>query len=119
MPIEDVGAILNQWLREVGQTLTDKQREIVLQAFNECPLLLFLKLSFDVARSWHSYSPDSITVLEKTVKENIKSLFNRIEVKHGKILVSHALGYLTLSKYRFTRPGSLLWVFSISINVLA
>lgn len=42
--------------------------------------------------------------MESTVKEIISALFDRLERLHGKILVSHALGYITASKTGVTEP---------------
>ena len=99
MEKQSAGFILNAWLRIAGHKLTSKQKETVLNAFNHCPLPLFLKLSFDQSLKWRSYSPEDKTVLPLTVKEVINSLFANLERLHGKCLVRRSLGYLTAAKF--------------------
>ena len=49
-------------------------------------------------RRWSSYDPPERTTLEKTVEAAIARLLDRIERYHGRVFVSHALGYMTASK---------------------
>lgn len=76
----------------------------MLKAFEECPLPLYLKLSFDQACRWKSYTPANETVLPAGVKNVVSEFFDQVERRHGKILVSHALGYITASKNGLTEP---------------
>ena len=89
---------MNAWLSNEGHVLTQQQFNIVMDSFRSCPLPLFLKLSFDEAIRWKSYSVLTNTSLEKNIKDAINSLFARLERLHGKILVSHAFGLITASK---------------------
>ena len=75
-----------------------------MEAFQKCPLPLYLKLAFDEALRWRSYTPDSDIHLEQNVREIIDDLFERLERRHGKTLVSHALAYITASKNGLTEP---------------
>ncbi len=38
------------------RTVNDEQRKIILNAFNGCPLPLYLRLATDIALKWHSYT---------------------------------------------------------------
>eukprot|EP00106_Octopus_bimaculoides_P004243 XP_014771685.1 PREDICTED: uncharacterized protein LOC106870193 [Octopus bimaculoides] len=96
LSITDVRSILDYWLHNNGRTLTMSQRKILLNAYENCPLPLYLKLSIGNACEWHSYSDPSTTVLQSSVESSINTLFQCTENKHGKLLVSRALGYLTL-----------------------
>ncbi|XP_046556841.1 NACHT and WD repeat domain-containing protein 2-like [Haliotis rubra] len=98
LALPEVTSIVDTWLDQAGRRLTPGQRQTVQEAFNRCPLPLFLKLSFDQTLKWRSYSPSDTTVLQDTVRGCINTLFQRIEELHGKILVERALGYLTLSR---------------------
>lgn len=98
LPDSDVTVIVDKWLLSRQRALTSSQRTKLLASFQRCPLPLFLKLSFDEASLWKSYSPESITVLQTTVRESILHMFTKIETLHGNTLVSRALGYLTISK---------------------
>ncbi|ESO97321.1 hypothetical protein LOTGIDRAFT_96720, partial [Lottia gigantea] len=93
----DVEGILNKWLENNHRKLLDPQLQAVIDAFHKCPIPLFLKLAFDEACRWKSFTPGDQSVLNTTVRTVINDLFNRIEKLHGELLVSRALGYLTLS----------------------
>ncbi|KAL5016270.1 hypothetical protein ScPMuIL_005859 [Solemya velum] len=102
LPDSDVTVIVDKWLLSRQRALTSSQRTKLLASFQRCPLPLFLKLSFDEASLWKSYSPESITVLQTTVRESILHMFTKIETLHGNTLVSRALGYLTISQSGLT-----------------
>ncbi|XP_041349254.1 NACHT domain- and WD repeat-containing protein 1-like [Gigantopelta aegis] len=102
LPDNEVSGILDKWLETNGRKLTDFQRRKVMTAFQKCSLPLFLKLSFDQACRWTSYAPPDQTILQTTVRGSIDALLARIEQLHGKLFVSHALAYLTLSKSGLT-----------------
>ncbi|XP_071093648.1 NACHT domain- and WD repeat-containing protein 1-like [Haliotis cracherodii] len=99
---KDVEGILTKWLNVSHRDLTEQQRQVVLGAFQKCPLPLFLKLSFDEACRWSSFASLSETTLHTSIRGSINALFSRVEGLHGKILVSRALAYLTLSKTGLT-----------------
>lgn len=101
LPAESAQSILAEWLSAKCRQLSDSQMKVVMDAFEKCPRPLFLKLCFDEAKHWYSYTPPEDTVLKDTVRDAIDKLFGRVETIHGKILVSKALGYLTLSKFLF------------------
>ena len=102
IPVNEVDVILDSWLRAANRTILPKQKNCVMESFQKCPLPLYLKLSFDEALRWTSYTPYSDLCLEPSVREIIDDLFNRVERRHGKILVSHALAYITASKNGLT-----------------
>ncbi|XP_060076014.1 NACHT domain- and WD repeat-containing protein 1-like [Ylistrum balloti] len=94
----DAEGIIQQWLKSRNRTLTPTQLDILNKCVYHCPLPLFLKLSFESAQRWHSYWDKSETVLNKTIRSSIDSLFSKLETKHGEIFVSRTLGYLTASR---------------------
>ncbi|KAL4236659.1 hypothetical protein ACF0H5_005044 [Mactra antiquata] len=98
----DLDSIIDRWLELKDRRLTEDQKKILLHACNKCPLPLFVKLSFDKAVMWTSFVPANSTVLEPSIRKCIDCLFERLEVMHGKIFVSRALGYLTLAKSGLT-----------------
>ena len=104
IPLSDAGIILDSWLKGAKRSLTAEQKQTVLDAFQKCPLPLYLKLAFDEACRWKSYTPSTGTALAPTVRDIINALFERVERVHGKILVTHALGYVTASKNGLTEP---------------
>ena len=102
MPLSEAGAILENWLKASNRKLIPEQKRVVMDAFQKCPLPLYLKLAFDEAFRWKSYTPGSDIRLEETVRDIIDDLFNRVERRHGKILVGNALAYITASKNGLT-----------------
>ena len=102
--MDDAGVILDNWMNAAGRTILEKQKNYVMDAFQKCPLPLYLKLASDEALRWKSYTTDADIHLEGTVREIIDGLFERLERRHGKLLVSHALAYVTASKNGLTGP---------------
>lgn len=117
MPRDTASMILDAWLKDANHAVTEKQKDLVMAAFNGCPLPLFLKLSFDESLRWKSYTPVEKAVLKSTVKDSINALFERIERLHGFQLVSHGLAYITAAKNGLS-DAELDDVFSIDDEVL-
>ena len=78
--------------------MTLPQKHYVTVKFEKCSLPLFVRLAFDEVRRWKSYSSEDECVLQATVRDAIASIFEKLEYRHGKLLVSHALSYITQSK---------------------
>ena len=78
--------------------MTLSQKYYVTKAFEKCSLPLFVKLAFDEVLRWKSYCSKDECVLQATVRAAIASVFEKLEHRHGKLLVSHALSYITQSK---------------------
>ena len=78
--------------------MTSSQEEYVSETFAKCSLPLFVKLAFDEVFRWKSYSSEDECVLQATVRAAIASVFEKLEYRHGQLLVSHALSYITQSK---------------------
>jgi NACHT domain- and WD repeat-containing protein len=103
-------AIIQTWLSDSRRTVTPAQWAAVQDALNHCNLPLFVKLVFDQISRWRSYhviGSSSLSIaaahhqmpgLAHTIHDSIMKLFDRVESQHGRLLVSHALGYITASK---------------------
>jgi len=114
MPKAEAGVLLEAWLTEAGRDLQPAQREEVLGKFalsatiigdaeggggeKEHGMPLFLKLAFEEARRWKSYTTDF--ELTPTIPGIIRQLFDRLssDSNHGEMVVSRSLGYLAASK---------------------
>uniref|UniRef100_A0A0N4ZF20 NACHT domain-containing protein n=1 Tax=Parastrongyloides trichosuri TaxID=131310 RepID=A0A0N4ZF20_PARTI len=90
--------MIEKWLKSIGRTLTKRQWEIVKNALQYCSLPLFVKLIFATVSRWKSHSRAQDTTLFKSVQSSIHSLFDRTESQHGKLLVSHALSYISAAR---------------------
>lgn len=117
LPVTTANDILSAWLSDASKKLTEAQTKIVMDAFLKCPLPLFLKLCFDKAVNWKSYTKPEETALDSNIKDAINSLFARLERLHGKALVSHALGLITTSKHGLT-DAEIDEILSIDDDVL-
>lgn len=100
MPKEEGSKLLQLWLAAARRTLQDLQREEVLGKFAANGLPLYLKLAFEEARRWKSYTKDF--KLSDDIPGVIRGLFGRLssEPNHGPIMVSRSLAYLAAAKTR-------------------
>jgi hypothetical protein len=104
--LDDGELLLDAWLDQAGgRTTTPSQRSEILDAFGACPSPLFLRISFELARHWHSHDEPAVTSLPrefKTVGEGIpalmSSVFENLRIKHGAVFVDQALGLLTVAR---------------------
>lgn len=95
LPEGDVKSIIDSWFKEKHRTLTTYQMDLLMRSFDQCPLPLNLKLSFDEACRWTSFAAQDTTRLQTTIRASINRLFFRLERQHGELFVSRTLGYIT------------------------
>ena len=95
--------LLDLWLADAVRKLKSEQHTKVLEAFEakrSGSRPLYLKMAFEEARSWPSYSPAE--ELEPGIEGVIrKNLFGRLarEENHGQDLVACTVGYLAAARY--------------------
>ncbi|PIK62788.1 putative NACHT and WD repeat domain-containing protein 1 isoform X 3 [Apostichopus japonicus] len=109
--------IAKHWMSACNRKVTADQFDILKRVFKKCPQPLFLKLQFDEARRWKSYTVVSEEQLAIRIDEAIWKLFEGLERQFGKILVSHAVGYICASRNGLTNE-ELLHVLSLDDEVL-
>ncbi|CAH1380087.1 unnamed protein product [Tenebrio molitor] len=90
--------VVKMWMRTACRDLTNYQWRLVSNAIEKCSLPIFVKLVFAEICRWRSYTKSQDTHLASTVMDSIMMLFERIEKQHGRILVFHALAYITAAK---------------------
>ncbi|GMT33781.1 hypothetical protein PFISCL1PPCAC_25078, partial [Pristionchus fissidentatus] len=90
--------VIREWLKSSARTISHRQWELVTKALNKCTLPLFVKLIYATVARWKSYSRPQETILFQSVQESIHALLQRTEGQHGKLLVSHALSYITAAR---------------------
>jgi WD40 repeat protein/signal recognition particle GTPase len=119
MPTREGEKLLNLWLKNIGRTLQKDQIEEVLSKFNqdENGRPLYLKLAFEEACRWRSY--DENIEISPGIPGIIRDRFKRLslDVNHGNIMLSHALGYLAAAKSGLTED-ELLDILSLDEEVL-
>ncbi|XP_030075789.1 NACHT domain- and WD repeat-containing protein 1 [Microcaecilia unicolor] len=112
------GEMIEMLLKSVNRKLTLVQHEVILQSLSQCGQPLLLKLAFEEARRWASYTVPSEVQVAKTTQEAVHHLYQRLERLHGKVLVSHTLGYLVSSRNGLSE-AELRDVLSLDDEVLA
>jgi hypothetical protein len=88
--------VLKEFLKNIKRTISETQWPIINEALQKCNSPLYVKLVFDQVSLWKSYTID--VFLAPTIPDCILKLFERIENQHGRVLVTHALAYITASK---------------------
>ncbi|KAL0271659.1 UNVERIFIED_CONTAM: hypothetical protein PYX00_008681 [Menopon gallinae] len=90
--------VIKMWMSDAHRDLSNYQWRLVANAISSCSLPIFVKLVFAEICRWRSYTKPQETHLAATVMDSIMMLFERIEKQHGRILVFHALAYITAAK---------------------
>ncbi len=94
--------LLQSWLAGVNRTLQNTQSDYVMARFAGCATPLYLRLAFEMARTWKSYQPieDGIS-LEPDVPAMVAATFSRLESSghHAESMVSRTLAYLITSRH--------------------
>ncbi|XP_072457369.1 NACHT domain- and WD repeat-containing protein 1 [Notamacropus eugenii] len=102
-------------LASVRRKLSPVQRDLLWASLPECGHPLRLKLAFDEAQRWASYTlPVSLAT---TAQQAMHQLCARLEELHGQVLVSHVLGYIVTSRYGLSE-AELKDVLSLDDEVL-
>ncbi|XP_072026817.1 NACHT domain- and WD repeat-containing protein 1-like [Amphiura filiformis] len=117
LPDDTMDEIMDSWMGNINRRITNKQKEYIRTAILQCPQPLFLKLAFEQAKRWHSYTEVHQEDLATTVRGAIWQLFERLERQFGKKLVSHALGYIVAARSGLTQQ-ELEDVLSLDDDVL-
>ncbi|CAK1595571.1 unnamed protein product [Parnassius mnemosyne] len=90
--------VLKLWMASAARDLSNYQWRLVSNAIGQCSLPIFVKLVFAEVCRWRSYTKPQDTHLASTVMDSIMMLFERIEKQHGRLLVFHALAYITAAR---------------------
>jgi WD40 repeat protein len=103
MDYDTASHLLDAWLANAGRALQPQQREEVLTKFEHNALPLYLKLAFEEARLWHSYTP-KITLATEVQSLLRDNLFARLgeASQHGEALIRYSMAYLSAARYGLT-----------------
>ncbi|KAG9467153.1 hypothetical protein GDO78_015505 [Eleutherodactylus coqui] len=115
---EEGGQMIEMLMSSAGRILTQAQSDIVLNNFGKCGQPLHFKLAFDEAKRWSSYTPTSELCIATNTKDAVHQLYERLEKLYGKLLISHALGYIVASRNGLSE-AELKDILSIDNDVLA
>uniref|UniRef100_A0A4X2KUG1 NACHT and WD repeat domain containing 1 n=1 Tax=Vombatus ursinus TaxID=29139 RepID=A0A4X2KUG1_VOMUR len=102
-------------LASVRRKLSPAQQDLLWASLPECGHPLRLKLAFDEAQRWASYTlPVSLAT---TAQQAMQQLCAHLEELHGQVLVSHVLGYIVTARYGLSE-AELKDVLSLDDEVL-
>ncbi|XP_053558868.1 NACHT domain- and WD repeat-containing protein 1 [Bombina bombina] len=118
LPPEQGSQMVEMLMASAGRRLTPAQVDIVLRSFKLCSQPLLLRLAFDEAKRWASYTPTDQLDIAPSTKAAVHQLYQRLEQLHGKLLVSHSLGYIVASRNGLSE-AELKDILSIDNEVLS
>ncbi|XP_076880885.1 NACHT domain- and WD repeat-containing protein 1 [Brachyhypopomus gauderio] len=110
-------SVVDAYMNAAGRRLTSEQADAILHSFQQSGSPLHLRLLLDMAKQWSSYTAVSDMCLGSSVHEVISQYLQALEMKHGRQLVCHALGYISLSRYGLSE-AELRDVLSLDGDVL-
>uniref|UniRef100_A0A3P9NAE5 NACHT and WD repeat domain containing 1 n=1 Tax=Poecilia reticulata TaxID=8081 RepID=A0A3P9NAE5_POERE len=109
--------IMESHLQVAKRTLTQEQKDAVLQSFHASGSPLHLQLILSAAKNWTSFTPPTELRLGSSSEEVMSQLLLKLEEKHGKELVGGALGYIMLAR-RGLMEAELRDVMSLDDDVI-
>lgn len=78
LDMSDGPPILAKLLSSSGRTVTDDQKQLILDSFSRCPLPLYLRLCVDIAVRWRSFDQIKADALASDMPGMITLLFQVI-----------------------------------------
>jgi signal recognition particle GTPase len=117
MSLEEGKNLLEKWLKKAKRDLQQPQRKEVLSGFKTNGNPLYLKMAFEEARKWHSYT-EGISIKED-IDGIINDLYDRLsdEKNHGKEFTSRAISYLTCARYGLSED-EIIDILSMDQNIM-
>ena len=110
LPPAEAEQILGRWLKAVNRTLTADQHKEVIGKFNFSGLPIYLKLAFEQARQWKSYTEDF------TLKEDVKGIINNfidmLETEHTQDFVQDVICLMLCGRYQGLAENEILEIFA-------
>jgi tetratricopeptide (TPR) repeat protein len=99
LPETEAKQILAKWLSAIKRKLTKEQEIEVLKKFAKTGLPIYLKLAYERARHWHSYTEPKTLPID--VSGALDVWFHDLETEHGheELFVKTVFQYLLSGKY--------------------
>ena len=109
--------VLRARLKGIDRTTTETQENLVADLFTRCSLPLFGRVMFDEVSTWKSFSNITPSMVSASIKDALHFFFQRLEMQHGRVLVSHCLAYITAAREGLSEV-ELLDLLSLDDDVL-
>jgi NACHT domain- and WD repeat-containing protein len=113
--VEEATKILETWLKSINRTLTPDQKREVLEKFKLTGLPIYLKLAFERAKKWNSYSNDF--VLEDDVKGIINGFIDMLEKPHTEDFVRDVICLMLCGRYQGLAENEILEIFAFDTDL--
>lgn len=110
LPKREAEEILDLWFESINRSLTDEQKEEVLDGFSKNGMPIYLKLAFETAKKWHSWETNFM--LKDDVKGIINHYFEMQEHEHIEGFVEHAISYMLCGRYQGLAETEILEVLA-------
>ena len=93
--------ILDAWFKAIDRTVTQAQADVIHRAVNAHPTVLHMQLCMLESKRWHSYTEEEQfePIEEDSTEQLLNRIATRLEKRHGKVFVSHALSYICASRF--------------------
>lgn len=112
LPVGEASEILDRWLRSVKRKLTEGQKKEVLQKFSLTGLPIYLKLAFERAKKWNSYTEQKEYTLKEDAKGIINSFIDLLEDEHTEDFVRDAICLMLCGRYQGLAENEILEIFA-------
>lgn len=116
LPMEDATQILERWLNAISRRLTEEQQKEVLNKFSKTKLAIYLKLAFEQAKKWNSYTKEKDFNLQSDVKGIINDFFGVLENEHSEEFVRNAICYILCGRYQGLAENEILEILAFDEN---
>ena len=112
LPVEEASTILERWLKAVSRKLTYGQQKEVLDKFSLTRLPIFLKLAFERAKKWNSYTELKEYTLQEDVKGIINSFIDMLDDEHTDDFVRDVICLMLCGRYQGLAENEILEIFA-------
>ncbi|KAL5016768.1 hypothetical protein ScPMuIL_006357 [Solemya velum] len=84
-------------LGQAGRKVTTEQASTFKEALQSCSLPMFIRTLVELAKNMTSTPHTGCEFIPKSVEDALEQLLEQLEVKHGKEIFRHAMGYVVAS----------------------
>jgi signal recognition particle GTPase len=112
LPIEEASMILERWLNTISRRLTEEQQKEVLDKFGRNGLPIYLKLAFERAKKWNSYTKKEDYTLREDVQGIINDFISLLEKEHTEDFVKDVICLMLCGRYQGLAENEILEIFA-------
>ncbi|KAH9495509.1 hypothetical protein Btru_013100 [Bulinus truncatus] len=95
--VDECGDMLTHLLSAVDRSVTPTQMSALKRVIEGEPLPLYVELLANLAKDWNSFTDVSDVYLPLNCEDAVRDFFDRLESRHGYMMVSRALSYIVAS----------------------